>query len=169
MEVPEGHDGSAAPIAGALLAAGLKAQAKPTHHIKVTKPVLWAENGVELSAVPYQGFRISFRIDYPQTLIGTQERSVEITPESFMTEIAPARTFVLESDIHALRQSGWIKGGRLESAIVVGRDRVLNDERLRFPDEFVRHKILDLLGDLFILGGPILGDLSAKRSGHQGH
>ena len=169
MEVPEGHDGSAAPIARALLAAGLQDQDKPTHHIKVTKPVRWAENGVELSAVPYQGFRISFRIDYPQTLIGTQERSVEITPETFLNEIAPARTFVLESDIQALRQSGWIKGGRMESAIVVGRDKVLNEEHLRFPDEFVRHKILDLLGDLFILGGPLLGHVSAMRSGHQGH
>jgi UDP-3-O-[3-hydroxymyristoyl] N-acetylglucosamine deacetylase/3-hydroxyacyl-[acyl-carrier-protein] dehydratase len=169
MEVPEGHDGSAGPIASAMLKAGLQDQDKPTHHIKVSKPVRWAQNGVELSAVPFSGYRISFRIDYDHPLIGTQERTIDITPESFMAEIAPARTFVLERDVEALRRSGWIKGGRLESAIVVGKDKVLNDEKLRYPDEFVRHKILDLLGDLFILGGPLIGHVSAKRSGHQGH
>jgi len=169
MEVPEGHDGSAGPIATAMLEAGLQDQDKPTHHIKVSKPVRWAENGVELTAVPYSGYRISFRIEYDHPLIGVQERTVDITPESFMKEIAPARTFVLERDVEALRKSGWIKGGRLESAIVVGKDKVLNDEKLRYPDEFVRHKILDLLGDLFILGGPLLGHVTARRSGHQGH
>lgn len=169
MEVPEGHDGSAAPIAKALLQAGLADQDKPTRHIKVSKPVRWAQNGVELSAAPYSGFRISFRIEYDHPLIGIQERSIDITPESFMAEIAPARTFVLERDLELLRQSGWIKGGRIESAIVVGKDRVLNEETLRYPDEFVRHKILDLLGDLFILGGPLLGHVSAVRSGHQAH
>jgi UDP-3-O-[3-hydroxymyristoyl] N-acetylglucosamine deacetylase/3-hydroxyacyl-[acyl-carrier-protein] dehydratase len=169
MEVPEGHDGSAGPIASAMLEAGLVDQDKPTHHIKVSKPVRWAENGVELSAVPYTGFRISFRIEYDHPLIGIQERTIDITPDTFMKEIAPARTFVLERDVEALRKSGWIKGGRLESAIVVGKDKVLNDGKLRFPDEFVRHKILDLLGDLFILGGPLLGHVSARRSGHQGH
>jgi UDP-3-O-[3-hydroxymyristoyl] N-acetylglucosamine deacetylase/3-hydroxyacyl-[acyl-carrier-protein] dehydratase len=169
MEVPEGHDGSAGPIASAMLEAGLEDQAKPTHHIKVSKPVRWAENGVELSAVPFSGYRISFRIEYDHPLIGIQERTVDITPESFMKEIAPARTFVLERDVEALRKSGWIKGGRLESAIVVGKDKVLNNEKLRYPDEFVRHKILDLLGDLFILGGPLLGHVTARRSGHQGH
>ena len=169
MEVPEGHDGSAAQIAGALLNAGFEDQDKPTRHIKVTKPVHWSDGKVELSAVPDSDFKISFLIDYDHPLIGVQERTITVTPESFLKEIAPARTFVLERDLELLRQSGWIKGGRLESAIVVGQDRVLNDEALRFPDEFVRHKILDLIGDLFILGGPLLGHVSAKRSGHQGH
>jgi UDP-3-O-[3-hydroxymyristoyl] N-acetylglucosamine deacetylase/3-hydroxyacyl-[acyl-carrier-protein] dehydratase len=169
MEVPEGHDGSAGPIAQALMKAGLQDQEKPTHHIKVSKPVRWAENGVELSAVPFSGFRISFRIEYDHPLIGIQERTIDITPETFLAEIAPARTFVLERDLEALRKSGWIKGGRMESAIVVGKDKVLNEGKLRYPDEFVRHKILDLLGDLFILGGPLLGHVSAKRSGHEGH
>jgi UDP-3-O-[3-hydroxymyristoyl] N-acetylglucosamine deacetylase / 3-hydroxyacyl-[acyl-carrier-protein] dehydratase len=169
MEVPEGHDGSAGPIAEAMKCAGLVDQDKPTRHIKVTKPVRWSENGVELSAVPYHGFRITFRIEYDHPLIGVQERSFEITPDTFLAEIAPARTFVLERDLDSLRQSGWIKGGRIESAIVVGKDKVLNNDKLRYPDEFVRHKILDLLGDLFILGGPLLGHVTAKRSGHQGH
>jgi UDP-3-O-[3-hydroxymyristoyl] N-acetylglucosamine deacetylase/3-hydroxyacyl-[acyl-carrier-protein] dehydratase len=170
MEVPEGHDGSSAPIARALMAAGLVDQDKPTRHIKVTKPVYWAEKGVELSAVPFDGLRITFQIEYDHPLIGIQERTVDVSPEVFMEQVAPARTFVLERDLELLREAGWIKGGRLESAIVVGKDgTVLNDEPLRFPDEFVRHKILDLIGDLFILGAPVLGHFTARRSGHQGH
>ena len=86
-----------------------------------------------------------------------------------MREIAPARTFVLERDVDALRKAGWIRGGRLENAVVVGEQRVLNQEPLRFPDEFVRHKVLDLLGDLFLLGGPLIGHVTAKRSGHESH
>jgi len=169
MEVPEGHDGSAAPIARALMAAGIVEQDRPARHLKVTKPVTWAQGGVSLSAVPYHGFRLTFTIEYEHPLIGIQTLSLDVTPEVFLEQIAPARTFVLERDLEPLRQAGWIKGGRLESAIVVGTDRVLNDEPLRFADEFVRHKILDLLGDLFILGGPLLGHVTAKRSGHQSH
>jgi UDP-3-O-[3-hydroxymyristoyl] N-acetylglucosamine deacetylase/3-hydroxyacyl-[acyl-carrier-protein] dehydratase len=169
MEIPEGHDGSAAPIARALMSAGVVDQDRPVRHIKIAKPVRWSENGVELSAVPYQGFRITFTIEYDHPLIGRQTASMEIDRDTFLEQIAPARTFVLERDLEALRQAGWIKGGRLESAVVVGKDKILNTEPLRFPDEFVRHKVLDLLGDLFLLGGPILGHVTAMRSGHQGH
>jgi UDP-3-O-[3-hydroxymyristoyl] N-acetylglucosamine deacetylase/3-hydroxyacyl-[acyl-carrier-protein] dehydratase len=169
MEVPEGHDGSSAPIAKVLSEAGVIEQDKPARHIKVTKPVQWSHNGVELSAVPYTGFRLTFTIDYDHPLIGTQTLTYELDPRTYVDQIAPARTFVLERDLEQLRQAGWIKGGRLESAVVVGRDKILNDEPLRFPDEFVRHKVLDLLGDLFILGGPLLGHVTAKRSGHHGH
>ena len=169
METPEPDDGSAAPIASLLTKAGLVEQDRPKRHIKVTKPVAWSENGVELQAVPYQGFRISFTIDYDNPIVGRQELSLDITPESFVHEIAPARTFVLERDVEGLRRAGWIRGGRIENAVVVGEDRVLNPEPLRFPDEFVRHKVLDLLGDLFLLGGPLIGHVTAKRSGHQSH
>jgi UDP-3-O-[3-hydroxymyristoyl] N-acetylglucosamine deacetylase/3-hydroxyacyl-[acyl-carrier-protein] dehydratase len=169
MEVPEGHDGSSAPIAKVLTEAGIVEQEKPARHIKVTKPVQWSHNGVELSAVPYTGFKLTFTIEYDHPLIGTQTLSYDLDPRTYVEQIAPARTFVLERDLEQLRQAGWIKGGRLESAVVVGRDRILNDEPLRFPDEFVRHKVLDLLGDLFILGGPLLGHVTAKRSGHHGH
>lgn len=169
MEVPEGHDGSSAPIARALMDAGIVEQERPVRHLKVTKPVSWSHNGVELSAVPYKGLKLTFTIEYDHPLIGVQTRSYDIDPQTYLDEIAPARTFVLERDLEVLRQAGWIKGGRLESAIVVGADRILNDEPLRFPDEFVRHKLLDLLGDLFILGGPLLGHVTAKRSGHHGH
>jgi len=169
LEVPEPADGSAAPIARVLLEAGFEEQDRPRRHIKVTKPVHWQFDTIELSAVPYGGFRISFTIDYDHPLIGRQSRSLEIDDETFLKEIAPARTFVLERDLDALRKAGWIKGGRIESAVVVGEHGILNKEPLRYPDEFVRHKILDLLGDLFLLGGPLLGHVSAVRSGHQSH
>ncbi|HYM80110.1 MAG TPA: bifunctional UDP-3-O-[3-hydroxymyristoyl] N-acetylglucosamine deacetylase/3-hydroxyacyl-ACP dehydratase [Candidatus Limnocylindria bacterium] len=169
MEVPEPADGSAAPIAQLLQQAGLQDQDRPKRHIKVTKPVSWQEPGIELRAVPYDGFRITFAIDYDHPLIGRQQISLDITDDAFLKEIAPARTFVLERDLEGLRAAGWIKGGRLESAVVVGKDRILNPDPLRYPDEFVRHKVLDLLGDLFLLGGPLLGHVTAYRSGHQSH
>jgi len=169
MEIPEPGDGSALPIAQALLSAGFESQGRPRRHIKVTKPVRLSAGEVELSAVPFSGCRLSFTIVYDHALVGTQSLTLDLTPETFLKEIAPARTFVLERDLEALRRAGWIKGGRLESAVVIGRDRILNPEPLRFPDEFVRHKLLDLLGDLFLLGAPVLGHVSAVRSGHEGH
>jgi len=169
MEIPEPADGSAAPIAQALLAAGIESQSRPKRHIKVTKPVRWSEGGVELLAVPFNGWRLSFTIVYDHPLIGTQSLTFDVNEQNFLKEIAPARTFVLERDLDALRQAGWIKGGRLESAVVIGEDRILNPEPLRFADEFVRHKLLDLLGDLFLLGSPMLGHVSAVRSGHESH
>ena len=169
LEVPEPEDGSSAPIARRLLEAGFEEQDRPRRHIKVTKPVRWSEGAAELSVVPYRGFKITFTIDYPGTLIGRQTLSLDIDDRTFLEQIAPARTFVLERDIEPLRQAGWIKGGRLESAVVVGEKQILNPEPLRFADEFVRHKMLDLLGDLFLLGRPMLGHVTALRSGHQSH
>jgi len=169
MEAPEPSDGSAAPIARLLREAKIVDQDKPKRHIKVTKPVRWSENGIELSAVPYDGLRISFAIDYDHPLIGHQAMSLDIDETSFIEQIAPARTFVLERDLELLRRAGWIKGGRIESAVVVGEKKILNKEPLRYPDEFVRHKVLDLLGDLFLLGRPLLGHVSASRSGHESH
>jgi UDP-3-O-[3-hydroxymyristoyl] N-acetylglucosamine deacetylase/3-hydroxyacyl-[acyl-carrier-protein] dehydratase len=170
LEIPEPADGSAEPLARMLLEAGLIEQDRPRRHIKVTKPIVWQGDGVELRATPHRGYRITFTIDYDHPLIGRQTLSLEITPETFLSQIAPARTFVLERDLELLRRNGWIKGGSLASAVVVGENgKILNPEGLRFADEFVRHKILDLLGDLALLGGPLLGHVTAVRSGHQGH
>ena len=169
MEIPEPADGSALPIAQALLSAGLETQSRRKRHIKVTKPVVWRSGDVELSAVPFNGCRLSFTISYDHPLVGTQSLTLDLDEETFLKEIAPARTFVLERDLDSLRRAGWIKGGRLESAVVIGADHILNPGPLRFPDEFVRHKLLDLLGDLFLLGAPVLGHVSAVRSGHEGH
>jgi len=169
MEVPEPADGSAAPIAAILMEAGFTELEKPRRHLKVTKKVQWSQNGVSLCAEPYHGLRITFTIDYDHPLIGRQTLSLDIDDETFLRDIAPARTFVLERDVEALRKAGLIRGGRLENAVVVGEKKILNDGDLRFPDEFVRHKILDLLGDLRLLGGPLLGHVHALRSGHEGH
>ncbi len=169
MEIPEPADGSALPIALLLRDAGFETQDRPKRHIKVTKPVHWSANGVEISAVPYRGLRITFTIDYDHPLVGRQTVSFDIDDETFLREIAPARIFVLERDLEVLRQAGWIKGGRIESAVVVGERGLRNQEPLRFPDEFARHKVLDLLGDLYLLGGPLLGHVTALRAGHQSH
>jgi len=169
MEVPEPADGSAAPFAQVLCEAGFVEQERARRHIKVTRPVSWSENGVSLTAVPYHGFRITFVIDYDHPLIGRQSVTFDIDDETFRKEIAPARTFVLERDLEALRSAGWIKGGRIESAVVVGEKGIRNPEPLRFPDEFARHKVLDLLGDLSLLGGPLLGHVTAIKAGHQSH
>jgi len=169
MEFPDPADGSAAPIARVLRDAGIVEQDRGVSHIKITKPVSWKQGAVEMSAQPYSGFRITFTIEYDHKLVGRQTVSFDINEETFMREIAPARTFVLERDLELLRQAGWIKGGRLESAVVVGDDGIRNPEPLRFPDEFVRHKVLDLIGDLFLLGGPMQGHIQASRSGHQSH
>ena len=169
MEIPEPADGSAAPIARILQSAGFVEQDRARRHLKVTRPVVWSENGVSLSAVPFQGFRITFQIDYDHPMIGRQTVTFDIDDETFMREIAPARTFVLERDVEALRTAGWIKGGRIESAVVVGENGLRNPEPLRYPDEFARHKVLDLLGDLSLLGGPLLGHVTAVKAGHQSH
>ncbi len=169
MEIAEPADGSALQIARVLKEGGIVEQDRPKRHYKIAKPTTWSEGNVSLTAVPYAGFRITFTIAYDHKLVGTQTVSFDINEDTFMNEIAGARTFVLERDLELLRQAGWIKGGRLESAVVVGDDELRNPDPLRWPDEFARHKVLDLLGDLSLLGGPLLGHISAVRAGHQSH
>jgi UDP-3-O-[3-hydroxymyristoyl] N-acetylglucosamine deacetylase/3-hydroxyacyl-[acyl-carrier-protein] dehydratase len=166
LEVPEPPDGSARPIVEMLRAAGVVPQGQNRRHIKVTRPVVFQAGAVELLAVPSDRLRVTFTIDYDHPMIGTQHLSIDVEPETFAREVAPARTFVLERDVAALRAQGLIRGGSLESAVVVGERGILNDEPLRFRDEFVRHKLLDLLGDLALLGAPLLGHVIATRSGH---
>jgi UDP-3-O-[3-hydroxymyristoyl] N-acetylglucosamine deacetylase/3-hydroxyacyl-[acyl-carrier-protein] dehydratase len=169
MEAPEPPDGSARPIAETLRAAGVEDQRLPRQYIEIREPVTLQEGEVQMVAVPHDGLRISFTIQYDNPLVGTQYRSLEITPETFLKEIAPARTFALYEDIEKLRAAGMIRGGTLQNAVVVRGSEILNEEGLRFPDEFVRHKILDLLGDLAILGRPIRGHVMSVRSGHATH
>jgi UDP-3-O-[3-hydroxymyristoyl] N-acetylglucosamine deacetylase/3-hydroxyacyl-[acyl-carrier-protein] dehydratase len=166
LEVPEPGDGSALPFTTALRDAGIKEQGVPRRPLKVHKTIVLRSGDVELLAIPASHFRVSFTIDFAHPVVGTQYLSLEVTNGVFEQEIAPARTFVLERDIKTLKAQGLIKGGRLESAVVVGEDRILNAEPLRFPDEFVRHKVLDLIGDLALLGRPLLGHIIAVRSGH---
>jgi UDP-3-O-[3-hydroxymyristoyl] N-acetylglucosamine deacetylase/3-hydroxyacyl-[acyl-carrier-protein] dehydratase len=145
---------------------GIVNQGVPCECLEIDEPVSFVDGDVELLAVPSEGFRISFTIQYQNRHIGTQYATFEITPDVFEREISPARTFVLSQDVENLRRMGLIKGGSLENAIVFNDDGIVNDEPLRFPDECVRHKVLDLIGDLSLLGQPIKGHVSAIKAGH---
>jgi len=166
-EPPEPEDGSCRAFVEQLSKVGWVDQGVPVVFYDVKRPIQWSQGQVGITAIPYEGFRVSFTIRYDNPVIGTQYASYEITPESFAREIAPSRTFALKKDINHLQAMGLIKGGTLRNALVVDDERILNEEGLRFPDEFVRHKILDLMGDLALLGMPIKGHIISLKSGHE--
>jgi UDP-3-O-[3-hydroxymyristoyl] N-acetylglucosamine deacetylase/3-hydroxyacyl-[acyl-carrier-protein] dehydratase len=166
-EPPEPEEGSCRAFVDKLLDAGIVDQGVPVVYYEVKRPVQWSQGQIGITAIPYDGFRLSFTIQYDNQVIGTQYGSYAITPDSFAKEIAPSRTFALKREIDHLQAMGLIKGGTYRNALVVDEDRVLNEEGLRFPDEFVRHKILDLLGDLALLGMPIKGHVISLKSGHE--
>ncbi|MGE5175316.1 MAG: bifunctional UDP-3-O-[3-hydroxymyristoyl] N-acetylglucosamine deacetylase/3-hydroxyacyl-ACP dehydratase [Hyphomicrobiales bacterium] len=166
QEPPEPPDGSARPYVALFEQAGIVEQPAPRRYFRVREPVRYEENGVILVALPHDGLRVTFTIEYENAFRGTQYATYDITPETFVREIAPARTFVLERDVESLRAKGMIRGGTLQNAVVVKPDGILNQEPLRFDDEFVRHKILDFLGDLYLLGRPARGHFLSVKSGH---
>jgi UDP-3-O-[3-hydroxymyristoyl] N-acetylglucosamine deacetylase/3-hydroxyacyl-[acyl-carrier-protein] dehydratase len=163
---PAEPDGSSAPYVEVLKRAGLVDQSDPKRCIEVKSPIGFSDNGVEMMALPYDGLKITFTVHYDHAFIGTQYASFDISEGVFEKEIAPARTFSLLKEVEALRTRGLIKGGSLENSIVIGDEGILNKKPLRFPDEFVRHKILDLLGDLCLLGAPVKAHVISLRSGH---
>ncbi len=165
-EPPEPPDGSCDAFVQAFKEAGFKNQGVPCDIFEIDRTVSHKNGGVELHAYPCDTFKLSFSIEYENKHIGSQHASFDITPEVFVNELASARTFVLMEDVEHLRKAGLIKGGSIENAIVFTDKGLLNDEPLRFPDECVRHKILDLLGDLALLGSPVKGHIHAVRSGH---
>jgi UDP-3-O-[3-hydroxymyristoyl] N-acetylglucosamine deacetylase len=159
-------DGSAAGFVVLLESAGLRRQSRPRRHIRIRRPVV-VEDGEKRAVLMPSGLcEFEFEIDFAATVIGRQRFGLRLTPDSFKSEIARARTFGFLADVDALRAMGLALGGSLENAIVIDRDRVLNPGGLRFPDEFVRHKLLDAMGDLYVLGMPVIGRYSAVRSGH---
>lgn len=166
QEPPEPTDGSAGPYVRLFQEAGLVEQPAPRRYFRVTEPVRYEENGVVLVGLPYEGLRVTFTIEYSNAWRGTQHATYDINPDVFVKEIAPARTFVLERDVEKLRSRGMILGGTLQNAVVVQPTGILNQEPLRFEDEFVRHKILDFLGDLYLLGRPARGHFVSIKSGH---
>jgi UDP-3-O-[3-hydroxymyristoyl] N-acetylglucosamine deacetylase/3-hydroxyacyl-[acyl-carrier-protein] dehydratase len=166
-EPPEPRDGSCAPFVEALQKVGFENQGVPVRFLTIKSPVIFAEDGVELYALPHDGFKVSFTIDYRNPHIGIQHASFGLTPELFVNEVAPARTFVLWSDVDDLKSQGLIKGGSLDNAIAVDADGIVNKVPLRFENEFVRHKMLDLIGDLTLVGAPVQGHIIAVRSGHK--
>jgi UDP-3-O-[3-hydroxymyristoyl] N-acetylglucosamine deacetylase/3-hydroxyacyl-[acyl-carrier-protein] dehydratase len=159
-------DGSARPFVELIRKCGLAAQDAPRNFFEVREALhVETKGGSLLTIVPDDGFRISCTQVGPEGRF-TQYRSLEITPETYEREIAPARTFTFYEDIAPLMEKGLIQGGSLENAVVVRGDSVLSKEPMRFPDEFVRHKILDLVGDLALLGRRIKGHVIAVRPGH---
>ncbi len=165
-EPPEPPDGSCEAFVRAFEEAGFTNQGVPCDILDIDRVVNFKDGDVELFAYPSEAFVLSFTIQYDNKYIGSQHATFNVTPEIFARELAPARTFVLMNDVEQLRSMGLIKGGNLENAIVFKEDGLMNDTPLRFPDECVRHKILDLLGDLALLGSPVKGHIHAVKSGH---
>jgi UDP-3-O-[3-hydroxymyristoyl] N-acetylglucosamine deacetylase len=122
-----------------------------------------------ISILPHDTFRLTCDIHFDHPLVGKQALQMEVTPERYAAEIAPARTFGFEYELDALRNMGLIRGASLENAVCFTRDGVLNKGGMRFPDECCRHKALDLIGDLALLGKPLLGHVIAERAGHAMH
>jgi UDP-3-O-[3-hydroxymyristoyl] N-acetylglucosamine deacetylase len=164
-EVPV-MDGSAAPFVFLMECAGIVEQNQMQPRIEVLKPVSVAEAGKSATLMPSTGSSFSFEIDFATPVIGRQALYFDMKPGRFSAEIARARTFGFEKDVAQLRAMGLAKGGSLENAVVLGEDRVLNDDGLRFEDEFVRHKLLDSVGDLALAGAPIQGHFHGFKSGH---
>lgn len=165
-ELPVG-DGSALPFVRILEKAGFVEQEEEKKYFLLSQPLRYLNGETELIAFPSEKLKISCTIDYRHPLLKTQYVSFLITPEIFKKDIAPARTFCFDYEIESLKKKGLAKGGSLDNTVVIGMDRIHNKEgNLRFIDEFVRHKILDLLGDLYLLGGPLKAEIIAVRCGH---
>jgi len=161
-------DGSASPFVQAVLKAGIKFLPEKKKSLKIIKPFIIQEKEASLSFFPESGFRITYIIEYDHPSIQKQVLSLSVNLENFVTEIAPARTFGFLKDIPALRSQGLALGGSLDNAIVLDENGVINGP-LRYPDEFVRHKILDLIGDLSLLKVPLIGHFKAVKAGHSLH
>ncbi len=161
-------DGSALPFVDRIREAGTRSLGRPRRFLALTRPVRVTEGDKEILALPDNAFQATYAIDFAHPVIGAQSVTTEVTEESYIESIAPARTFCLLRDVEAMRRSGLALGGSLDNALVVGEDGVLNGS-LRFPDEFARHKVLDLIGDLALLGTPIRAHVIAFKGGHRLH
>jgi UDP-3-O-[3-hydroxymyristoyl] N-acetylglucosamine deacetylase len=164
-EVPV-MDGSAAPFIFLIECAGICEQSAPRRAIKLHRPIEVGDDNRFLNAHPDEAFSVSFAIDFGDSVIARQELAMRLVNGTFKAEIARARTFGFAHEVDALRRAGLALGGSLDNAVVIGKDGVLNQEGLRYEDEFVRHKILDCVGDLYLAGMPIIGRIEALRSGH---
>src|SRR4249920_1790119 len=161
-------DGSAAPFVYLIQEAGVKQLQTPRQYLKIVRPISISRGDKRIALYPSDHFKVTYSVSYDHPLLRHQSRTLRITEESFIEEIAPARMFTFLKDVEMLRQNGRALGGSLENAIVLGETGVLNNA-LRFEDEFVRHKILDAVGDLALVGYPVIGHLVAHRAGHALH
>jgi UDP-3-O-[3-hydroxymyristoyl] N-acetylglucosamine deacetylase len=161
-------DGSARPFAAFIQKAGIRKQRRPRTYLRIRREVELREGKKFIAVYPADSYSVSYTINFPHPLIGKETFCVELQNGNYLREIAPARTFGSREDEQAMRNMGLIRGASNENCIVLTRDGVENPP-LRYPDEFVRHKVLDLIGDLALLGKQILGNVVADRAGHAMH
>ncbi len=160
-------DGSAQVFVERIEAAGTVLQDEPKKVYRLTEPVSWSQGDVHLVALPSDEYRITYTLFYPHSsVVGTQYYTVQVNEDRFKKEVAPCRTFCIYEEVAPLVEKGLIKGGGLENAIIIRDNQVANPGGLRFPDEMVRHKILDVVGDLSLMGFSFLAHIIAIRSGH---
>jgi UDP-3-O-[3-hydroxymyristoyl] N-acetylglucosamine deacetylase len=159
-------DGSSNPFTSHILDAGIKQQDAPRCYFVVKEPIKHTENGKSVTIYPSNSYKVSYTIDFDHPLIKKQHYSLEISDETFACEIAMARTFGFLHEVELMKKYGLALGGSLDNAVVIDEDAIVNTEGLRYPDEFVRHKMLDCIGDFSLLGLPILGHVVLVKSGH---
>jgi UDP-3-O-[3-hydroxymyristoyl] N-acetylglucosamine deacetylase len=161
-------DGSAGPFVFLLQSAGIVEQEPPKRYLRILQPVEVKDGDKWARFEPYNGFKLDFTIDFPHPMFGSENRNVVIdfALHSYVKEVARARTFGFMQEVEAMRAAGLGLGGSLQNAIVLDEYRVLNSEGLRYDNEFVKHKVLDAIGDLYLLGHPLIGQYTAFKSGH---
>lgn len=159
-------DGSALPFAEGIAKAGVKGMSKPRRFLVVKKMVSVAEGDKKISIAPSRRYQISFDMQFDHPVVANQFRTLVFDSQHFLSEFAAARTFGFEKEVELLKSHGLARGASLENAIGIGDEGILNPEGLRFSDEFVRHKILDAVGDLSLAGFPLIGHVKALKSGH---
>jgi UDP-3-O-[3-hydroxymyristoyl] N-acetylglucosamine deacetylase len=161
-------DGSAGPFVYLLQSAGIVEQEAPKRYLRIVSAVEVREGDKWARFDPFNGFKLDFTIDFPHPVFGSENRHVVIdfAEHAYTKEVARARTFGFMQDVEAMRAAGLGLGGSLQNAVVLDEFRVLNSEGLRYDNEFVRHKVLDAIGDLYLLGHPLIGHYTAYKSGH---
>lgn len=168
LEVPI-LDGSGQPFVEMIRSAGIKQSRKLRRYFRIRRPVSVEQGDKKITILPSDRFLLTCDVFFPHPMVGRQVLDIEVTPERYAAEIAPARTFGFEYELDQMRNMGLIRGASLENAVCFDRETVLNPGGLRFTDECCRHKALDLIGDLALIGKPLLGHVIAERAGHAMH
>lgn len=164
-EIPIG-DGSARVFMDALMKAGMVEQDEARKYALITQPIYYGNDEKHAYVTPYNGLRVTCTIEFPHPRIGKQKMDIDINEHSFARELGKARTFGFLKDVEAMKAKGLARGGSLDNAIVLDNREIVNPGGLHWPDEFVRHKVLDALGDIVTLGMPLMGHLTLYKSGH---
>jgi UDP-3-O-[3-hydroxymyristoyl] N-acetylglucosamine deacetylase len=168
LEVPI-LDGSGRCFVEMIQSAGIRQSRRRKRFLRIRKPVSVEGGGKRITILPSDRFLLTCDVFFPHPLVGRQNLEMEVTPENYAAELAPARTFGFEYELHQMRNMGLIRGASLDNAVCFDRDSILNPDGLRFPDECCRHKALDLIGDLALIGKPLLGHVIAEKAGHAMH